>query len=341
MANNQEEVKKFQSENQVEITGVLEKLEITETKKDGSPMVTKDGIPFKTARARIKVAEGEVHQVELMAMKHYASKPNEETNQWKAFNTYEADYISVEDTQNTASEHFGGTATVVSARAGIELNVYKNQAGKLQETTRLRGFFMNRVNQPNEEDFGADYTVTGVILADPRPEMKGEEETGRVLVDVGIIDYQNKAQPFTFVGEDTEDIQVTEFLAENLERGQTMTLNGKLINRYIVKEIEREGDSFGKKTVDVERDRKNEILIEGGLAPTHPDEIDFDEVGMQQKFVSPEQLIEAEAKWKQFVTEIESSSKKPATKAKKQTGFGNAGTSKKKSNPASDLDLPF
>lgn len=350
MANAQNEVKKFQSENQVEVTGLLEKLEITETKKDGSPLVTKDGIPMKTARARIKVAEGEVHQVEFMAMKHYKSKPDEETNQWKSFNTYEKDYVSIESTLNTAGNNFGENPTVVTARAGLELNIYKDKSGQVKETNRLRGFFMNRETDAKPEEYGATFTITAAVVSDPRPEVKKDEETGRLLVDVGVIDYQNKLQPFTFVVGNLEDedgsvVDNVGFIEENVERGQTMTFNGRVINRYKVTEVPRAGDGFGKKTVDTVRDRVNEILVEGGMAPESYEDYDDAEDSLdREKVVFPDQFQEAQANWSKFYADVESAEvKKAPAKKPAQKGFGaTPNKPKPKANGGVNKDdLPF
>lgn len=347
-----QEVQKFQSENQVSITGVLESLVINQTKNDGQPMATKDGIPFKTARAKIKVAEGETHQVEFMAMKYFKSKPEEVTTQWKAFDTYEKDYITLEDVENKSGEHFGENPTVVTARAGLEKNVYKNQAGVLQETNRLRGFFMNRETEKKEDEYGAFFTITAAVVADPKPEVKKEEETGRLLVDVGVIDYQNKLQPFTFVVEDIVDengdsSDSVSFIEQNVERGHTMTFNGRIINRYLVQEIVRPGEGFGKKTVDVKRDRVNEILVEGGLAPESYEDYDDAEDSLdRKKVVFPDQFQEAKANWDKFIAEIEATQTKkksaPAQAKKKSSGFGKQAQQKPvPSGGISNDDLPF
>lgn len=340
-----QEVVKFQSENSVDIVGVLESIEITQTRNDGTILETKDGIPFKTARVRVRVAEGETHQIDMMAMKYFKSKPDEETGQWKAFNTYEKEFVSIRESEDKNSEKFGQTPTVVSVGAQFELNVFKNKAGALQETTRLRGRFMGREYEKTEEEYGAAFTVDAAVLADPIPEVVREEETGRLQLKLGLVDYQNKMQPFTFIAEDVVDEEgnvvedVTGYLEENLERGQTMLFSGKVINRYLVKQVERPGEGFGKKIVDTVRDRVNEIKVEGGQAPRVAD--DYDEETDRDKVLFPDQWKEAEDNWKKHVADIESTSTKPAAKkapAAKQ-GFGKPATARKTTVESSDL--PF
>ena len=347
MAETQNKQEKFISENTVEIFGQLESLEITQHKNDGTPLETKDGIPFKTARARIRVAEGETHQVEFMARKYFKSNPDEISNQWKAFDTYEAEYVSIKDSEDKTSERFGQEPTEVHAIAQLELNVFKNKAGQVQESTRLRGRFMNRLREGadgKKPEYIAKYTVEAVVTAEPTLEVKGEKETGRLLVHVGLIDYQNKMQPFTFVAENVVDENGevindnVSYLEQELETGQTIVLNGVIINRYIVKHVERAGAGFGKATVDVKTDRVNEILIEGGLEPKHPDE--FDEETDALLVVFPAQFKEAQDNWKAHLTEVESTQNKttkPAAKKKAGKAFGKPTT---KSN-IKESDLPF
>lgn len=348
MANAQQEEKKFQSENNVEVVGILEDLEIRDKKNDGTPMQTKTGIPMMMATLKIGVAEGETHRVDMMAMKNYPSKPNEVSGQWKAMETLKNEYISRKDTEDSNSEHVGKKANIVSVRGNLDANVYVNQAGETVENLRIQGRFVNRADNTPAEGFGATFTLSGFVKGNPVPEMKGEEETGRYLVDFRVVDYQNKAIPVKLVAGQVEDegevINVGEWVEENIEMNQTMTFMGELVNRYIVKEIPRANQAVGKKVVDTKRDVVRENVIEGGVVPVHFDEAD--EETDKERVVFADQIKESVANYEQFKAEQEAASKNRASggAAKKTKGFtgGKSSKSTGASKPVvNDGDLPF
>lgn len=351
---NQEE-KKFQSENRVEVVGTLDKIEFRDTNKSGNAYQTKDGIPMRMLTAHVTVAEGETHRIGMMAMHHYKNNPDEVSSQWKAFETFENEYVSIEKSEDSNSEHFGKTPDVVKVDGNFDANVFFNQAGEKVENTQVQGRFMNRVQNPSEVAKGATAQITGFVKADPIPEVgRDGEETGRYIVDFGIIDYQNKAIPIKLVAgqildEDGEvEVDAAEFVEEAIEKGQTMTFNCIVINKYLVKKIERAREGgFGKKAVDTIRDITNEVLIEGGGDPVHHEDADEDEDKLTVVF--PEQAKEALEKYNQFVAEREASSKNKkasggsSESAAKKKGFGDGAakkSTKKKSNIQDD-DLPF
>ena len=352
-----EEVKQFQSENNVEIVGVLVSYEFKDI------LTKKDKIPMKIGNLKVRSAEGETHTVQMMAMKWYKRDMEKSEDKrdiqggFKAIETIENEYISEEETKSDSSEHVGKTPSEVRVRGNLEPNIFKTKAGQEVKDIRIQGRFVNRLNVSEDVPHQAIVRLSGFVGADPIPEVgKDGEETGRYKLDLRVIDYQNKAVPIDlFAGKVTDDdggeVDAGEWIADNYEKGQTVTVDADIVNRYIVKEVEREGGGFGKKMVDTKRDVLRERAIFSGTEPLDFDDFDEDNNADREKVVFPDQMKEAIENYDTYVADQlaqaekrneANSDDKPATGKRGAMGSGGASKGGSKKSAKDKLDsLPF
>lgn len=346
-----EEVKKFQSENRVTIIGELVSLEI----KD---MMTKTNVPMKTGSLKVRTAEGEVHTVRLMQMAYFKNDPENKNDQYKALQTIEDEYITEEDTKNNNSEHFGANPTIISVSGSMEPNVFKTKAGDVVENVGISGRFINRVTDATAEDFKAVLRFSGFVHQAPTPEVKmvdGEEtETGRYKVGIRGIDFQNKAFPIEFIAgkvkldEDSEDeFDAGAWIEEEFEAGQTVVVDADIINRYIVKKVERPNEGGFGKMVDTKRDVQREYSLFSALEPISFEELDEDNNADRLRAVFPDQMKEALANYETYKADRLAASDKPkeekASSGKRGAFGGSDGAKPKAKAKGKDLvsQLPF
>lgn len=357
MAKKEEKVL-FQSENSVEVTGTLVSFEFKEI------LTQQDKIPMKMGNVRVKVAEGEEHIFNMMAMKYYKSeleKPekNRKVNPaYKAIVTIESDHITEEHTTDENSEHFGKTPFVVSVVGSIEPNVFKTKKGEKVEGLGLQARFVNRVKDATDVEFGATVVLSGFVEKEPMEENgKDGEPTGRYLFTIRAIDYQNKAVPVEFIAgvvedDDGNEIDAGEWIANEYSKGQTVTVGADIINRYIVKKVKRSGGGIGKTMVENKRDVKRERTIYAAQDPLSYHDFDEDSVLDRKQVVFPEQMGEAIKNYEQYVVEQFARADKNAgdgeNKKKAKRGAMGGGTKKAAAPKAAaqeskidEDDLPF
>ncbi len=253
------EIKK-QYENRVNLTGVLKEFKVIHKDEAGA-----DKIPMKIVNAIVETTEGEEHRVSMMAMKSYKDKKDPtkrvENKNYKAIETMEERYVSKEDVANGAE----GNATVVNVFGSLEVNMYKDKnTGEVRENPQIVARNISENKNANPEDFGATFTLTvyvssrGVRLTDAQG-----EETDQVKFKGFTVDYRGQAHPFEFSADDENG--VASYFEDDVEVGSTMTLQGKIYNKYIVKEVVRQSEnSIGKPIVDTKRETDRRILVIGG-----------------------------------------------------------------------------
>lgn len=257
------EVKKNKrTENKVVVVGELKKLDVKFIAEAGA-----DKVPMKIAEIHIESGEGEVHIGKMMAMESYKDKEDPskrvENRSYKAITTMEEEYVSKQDiSEGKAPE--GAVPTVVRLNGHYELNIYKNRAGELKEVPQIQADFVNRVDNPNPEDFGATFSVDGVVIAKGIAELDNDEnETGVVKFKVAPLDFKGMAHPIEFKADD----EIGEYFLEEAEIGSTVSLQGIVFNKFIFKEVERVGGTMigSKKIVDTKRESDRRIFVDTAM----------------------------------------------------------------------------
>lgn len=314
---------KKQYENKVSVLGEVKELQVTDLK-------TKAGVPMKIANYSIQTGEGEVHRVTQMAVEYFERDGKKEENRtYKAIETLENEIVTIQDIAENGLE---GNPTVVRVNGSLEVNMFKNKAGVFNETAQINGRFVNRVTDAKPEDFGVEFTIQAFAMsAGIRVQDSNGDDTDKVKFKAATIAYDGQAHPFEFSADD--EYGIASWAEDDLEKGITLTLSGKIFNKYNVKQVERASEgAIGKPIVDTVREIERGILVEGVIPIEDED---------NPKFITTEEMTESIKKYEAKKVEVESSTPKESKPAPKgvQKATGVAATPKKP--VVNSSDLPF
>lgn len=317
-------------ENRVSVLGKLKEVTVKDltTKTDGTPM--------KIATILVETGEGEVHRGQMMAVQSYVDKETnerKENNNYKAIQTIQDEFVSLKDIAEGKAPEGVTQPTVVRMNGSLELNMYKGRDGLLKEQAQINARYVSRQDNYDENDFGAEFTIHTFLMTNGVPVLVDDEETGEVKFKAAVIDYRGQAHPFEFTADNEHG--VADWFENEAERGTTITLQGKIYNKYIIKEIVREaGNAIGKPIVDTKRETDRRLLVEGGDPIENDDSI---------KFISAELMTSAIEKYEAAKVEALSRADQPATSnttTTTTTKKGISSTGAKKSTINKD-SLPF
>jgi hypothetical protein len=263
----------------------------------------------------IEVAENEVHTVKGMSA--YKKKDGSDNANAKGYQTIINEYLTV-------AKHGRDQADKVRITQGkIGLNEYYGQDGMLKSYPELSTNFVNRVNASDDYNPRAEFEIE-IFVKSVVPEIKNNDETGRVKVNAIIPLYGGKVIPFEFmVGEDG-----AEFVSDNYEVGCTTKVFGDIVNFKEITEIEVPV-AFGKPQKKVNTKTIREYLITSGSDPYEEENVNSYKVEDIQKA-----MVERET----YLLELKSGSNNNNKQEEKKGGFGSKGTAgDKPKKPA----LPF
>lgn len=315
---------KKQYENKVTVLGEVKELNVTDLK-------TKNGVPMKIANYSIQTGEGEVHRVTQMAVEYFERDGKKEENRtYKAIQTLEDEVVTIQD---IAEKGLEGNPTVVRVNGSLEVNLFKNKAGVFNETAQINGRFVNRVTDAKPEDYGVEFTIQAFAMSSGiRVQDNNGEDTEKVKFKAATIAYDGQAHPFEFSADD--EYGIATWAEDDLTQGITLTLSGKIFNKYNVKQVERQAEGgIGKPIVDTVREIERGILVEG-VIPVDDEE--------NPKFITKEEMTESIKKYEAKKVEVESSTPKESkTEVKKGVQKSTGVTTAAKKPVISSDDLPF
>jgi hypothetical protein len=315
MAENQTTLR--EAVNEVVIEGIVSEINIEE-KGEG-----KDA--YITGEILIKTDKDSVHTVSVFSKKY--NKDEKESSIYKGLQTIKNEYKSIAK----YGEDEADRVRITTGKLG--LNEYVGQNDEIKSYPQISANFINRLKAGEEFNPRAEFEVECVIK-NVKPEMKNDEETGRAIVDVIIPVYGGKVIEFRFVA--TEENGVADYLLNNVEKGQTITLFGDVVNRTIVERREV-GTGFGKPQEKIKSKTIREFVITGGNPP-----LDEDDEKAYSMDAIKKALVEREA----YHNEMKEKKKQKESKSAsggKSAGFGakKEDKAKKPSISDDDDDLPF
>jgi hypothetical protein len=277
-----------EAENRVVIEGTLLEIRHQEWK-------SKEGLNIELD---IEVAENEVHTIH--GMTRYKKKDGSDNAIAKGYQTIIEEYLSV-------AKHGRDLADRVRVTQGkIGVNEYYGEDGMLKTFPQLSTNFVNRLGVGDEFNPRAEFEVE-IFVKSVVPEIKNEEETGRVKVNSIIPIFGGKVIPFEFmVSEDG-----AEFVSDNYEVGCTTRVYGDIVNFKEVKETEIPV-AFGKPQKKITTKTIREYLITGGTDPYEEDDV---------KVFSIESLKKAMVERETYLAELKTKKDQPKQEEKKG-GFG-------------------
>lgn len=296
-----------EAENRVFIEGLLLEVRHNEWK-------SKEGLNIELD---IEVAENEVHTVH--GMTRYKKKDGTDNAIAKGYQTIIDEYLSV-------AKHGREQADKVRVTQGkISVNEYYGQDGMLRSFPQINTNFVNRLGAGDDFNPRAEFEVE-VFVKSVVPEMKNDDETGRVKVNAIIPVFGAKVIPFEFMVSQED----AEFVSDNYEIGCTTKVYGDIVNFKEVKETEVPV-AFGKPQKKISTKTIREYLITGGTDPYEEEDV---------KRFTIESIQQAMVERESYLTELKTQGNNNNTKQEeKKSGFGSnkGATGDKPKKPA----LPF
>lgn len=302
-----------QAENRIFIEGLLSEVNIEEKDIKGKPAITGNVV--------IKTSATEEHEVNVFSYKY--KKDGTENGIYKGLVTVMNEYKSMAEVGKEEADR----VRITTGQLG--LNEYFGQDGQLKSYPKISSSFINRLKPSEELNPKAEFEVE-IFVQSVVPEIKNDEETGRVIIKAYIVEYGGKIFPFSFIVENEEAIP---FVEANYESGKTVWIAGDIINKVEKKVVKKE-TAFGK---DKEREVTNttrEYVVTGGDMP-------FDEENA--KAYNIDEIKKALAERELSLEELKNKKSEGSSAPRKEsTGFS---TKKDEETPKSDqkgkYDIPF
>lgn len=244
--------------NSVVISGYLKKKELRTGKNDKGDYISGHLI--------ICSGEHEEHRVDVMVNR--LTKNGEENRAWKGIERVMNEYVSqaelMETPNNLAAADAAAQATKLTTNAKLQLNEYYGRDDQLSSSPRAKSNFFSRVEE-NRYAPGARFDLEGFIIS-KKPEIKKEEETGRLLLDMVIPGYQGAAMPMSFVVAK----EAAEYVDDHYNVGNTVRVYGNMVNTVNVITTRKAG--FAKAEESTQTTYVNELLIDNGEPEPYDEE---------------------------------------------------------------------
>lgn len=265
-------IKERESLNEVYVCGVLKDLNIEEK-------TTADGRKFVSGVATIRVEQetaGSLYTSEVpvrmfsMEKKSDGVSPNANYARILGYANQFTSLSAVEDPAMASKVICQGQT------CNLKENAYFDKAKNTlyQKGFQISGNFLN--NKRDSDDEAARFEVVGV-LGKTREEMKGDEPTGRLLVDLVVVQYGGKVDVITMVATDGAKSHIE----TNWEAGDTVKVAGDIVMSF--KTIEEVDDSgFGKPIVRKKTVGTRELVITGGSRSGFDPELSYDATDIKE-----------------------------------------------------------
>lgn len=239
------------SDNMVTVTGVLNELEVIEGVSQGT------GKEYVRGTATVRVDQsinGQVTEnlipVKLFSMKY--KNDGSENQVYKNILGYKDKFISI-----AAAENESDASRVTISGAKIEENAWFDaKSNVVRSTYQISANFINKAKEDEQEK--ATFEFSGVV-GKMYPEVRNDEETGRIIVDFVVITWGPKANKIQLVAEGS----AADFITTHWQAQDTVKVTGRVNMTHKV-EIWTEEQGFGE---PIERSRtvsKKELVITGG-----------------------------------------------------------------------------
>ena len=141
----------------------------------------------------------------------------------------------------------------------LKKNEYVGRDGQLKSFPQYTTNFINRVEMGDDFNPTATFKVEVYIQA-LVPEIKNEEETGRLIIKGLVPLYGGKVVPQEFV---VANEKAVAYIEQNYETGSTVKLKGNIVNSVeVIKTTTESG--FGEDFEEIKRNTVRELLVTGG-----------------------------------------------------------------------------
>lgn len=315
-----------EAENRVIIEGTLKENNLQLDVKNGKTKIMGE-LVIQTG------SEKELHTIKMLAMELKAD--GSENGLFKSLKTVMEDYKSIASVGIEEADRVRITA------GKLGLNEYYDQSGtNLKTYQQVSTNFINRLAANEEMTPRAEFEVE-IYISSISEEVKGEENTGRLIIKSLIPIYGGRIIPFNFIVADEELIDAVQ---SSYEKGCTVKIFGDLLSTIEVTKS-TVGTAIGKGREKIVKTAIKEFIFTSGELPYEEDNANRYDREVIKKAYAERELYLQELKKK----------KTPGTPApsQKNTGAVNKGSgvkatgagAKKAPTPTSapkvEDDLPF
>lgn len=293
-------IKQVQSKNECYISGILNELEIVEGK-------THDGRDYVRGIAKVRVDQ-EVNgklQENIIPISMFSMKLKGDNTINKVYTRilgYKENLISVAAAEDISQ---ASKVTIAGKTCNIEENLWFDQrTNVVRSNFQIAGNFINAKRDNDKEE--ARFELSGVVLG-MRPEINSqEEETGRLIVNFGVIGYNGRIDVIDLIAEDAAKTHIE----ANWMKGDTVSLVGIIsMTQKTVSWMEEQG--FGEPIERTRTESRRELIIKGGSAGGLEESLSYDADDVKAALAERKGRMEEKKK-----------TTKPAVKASNSDGFG-------------------
>lgn len=289
----------------------------------------KTGEPYNAAIGSFTVRTGENETHTAKFFKKEYTKAGAVSKAFTGMKTAAERYVSVADIADKIGkglvEEGELSPTKVSIQGNLSANEFFNDAGEHMKFNQINIDFISEVKEGVPYAPKAEFDLEAIVQA-IRPEMNGEDETGRLKMTVLVPNYSGIVTPFDLVAPEAG----RDYIESNFEKGSSISLYGNIVNFRKVT-IKTEEMGFGQDRQTESFEYILEYAISGASL------IDQD----SNKAFDLSLLKDALAQREIFLEQKKTESKQPKSNAPSEArnGFGGGVPEKKKDAGVAGVDL--
>jgi hypothetical protein len=240
-----------------------------------------DGRPYQRATVTVRVTQtygGKTETSDIqrsMFATEFTStgKPNPA---WKSIN----DLKLMKTAQNVGVDN---ASHVRCTGDSLQENNFVSRTGQLINGWQIRGSFINEAKVADVASF-----VTDIYIMSKEPELDREgEETGRLVIKGGIVQYGGKLDVVNFIVEAPDTV---EYISRNWEVNGTVTVKGRI--RVLSQEEEVQSSGWGEDVPDTTTRFVRELIITTGDDECKEEDFAYDPAEIRKAFNDRKAAIE-------------------------------------------------
>lgn len=241
----------YKNNNTVNIVGLISEIDVEEREKDGRK--------YLSGNIKIQTEEDNIIPVNVFSFE----KTKKDT-----LNPSYSQIKSVCDKGISLAAVNGDITKATKIRASgcrLEENMYVSRfSNQVVSTVRLSGSFFTL----NSSDAPKAKFNCGIYITNIKEEIVNDEETGRLLID-GLIEQYNRWDQITFIAESQ---QAVDYIRSNWAIGDTVSISGKIVDKTIAQKVVNESEGgFGDPDEEVRTYHRIEYIITSGGEPKEED----------------------------------------------------------------------
>lgn len=246
-------IKEKESENIVEVVGILKELDINE----GTSKSTGKDYISATAKIRLDQDINGVMTENLIPVRMFAMRLKKDGSPNKAYDRIKGYKDTL--TSLAVAENPSQASRVRVSGCKLEENAYiRNDGSLVEKNFVLNASFINNARDTDVDN--ASFEIKGAVVGSIMNEVDNKnEDTGRLIVNLIVIGFNGKANALKMIAEGPAKAHIE----QNWQQGDTVNVNG-IINMYSQVEITYEEQGFGPKLERKNTKFRQELVIIGG-----------------------------------------------------------------------------